>query len=275
MSLTDVAARPIDELPVTSPDCGLTRAERAELTAELLREVSASTDADRTAELREQVIVINRGVAEAVAARYRNRGVPLEDLQQVACEGLTKAVMRFDPTLRNDLLTYAVPTIRGELQRYFRDQGWTVRPPRRLQELQWQVTQATDSLVHDLGREPEGDEVAEVLGVSTEEYQEAMEAFGCFQPSSLDQPATTESMTSVGEMIAEDDRDVAASEARVTLAPVVRRLPERDRRILYLRFVEDLTQEQIGEDLGVTQMQVSRLLTRILGTLRHELEESG
>ena len=274
MSLTDVA-RPIDELPVTSPDCGLTRAERAELTAELLREVSASTDADRTAELREQVIVINRGVAEAVAARYRNRGVPLEDLQQVACEGLTKAVMRFDPTLRNDLLTYAVPTIRGELQRYFRDQGWTVRPPRRLQELQWQVTQATDSLVHDLGREPEGDEVAEVLGVSTEEYQEAMEAFGFFQPSSLDQPATTESMTSVGEMIAEDDRDVAASEARVTLAPVVRRLPERDRRILYLRFVEDLTQEQIGEDLGVTQMQVSRLLTRILGTLRHELEESG
>jgi RNA polymerase sigma-B factor len=108
-----------------------------------------------------------------------------------------------------------------------------------------------------------------------EDYQETLAAFGCFQPTSLDQPVATESTASMGDLLPADDVDTGASEARVTLAPVVRRLPERDRRILYLRFFQDLTQEEIGQDLGVTQMQVSRLLTRILGTLRTELAETG
>ncbi|WP_051549254.1 sigma-70 family RNA polymerase sigma factor [Nocardioides sp. URHA0032] len=256
----------------TSSDCGLTRAERAEQTRALLQEVAACTDPQRAAELRERVVVINRGVAEAVAARYRNRGVPIEDLHQVAFEGLTKAVMRFDPALRNDLLTYAVPTIRGELQRYFRDQGWMVRPPRRIQETQWLLNLAVDRLSHQLGRAPEPHEVAEELDLSVEEYRDAVAAFGCFQPASLDQPTSADSITPVGDLLAADDEESSAIEARVTLAPVVRRLPERDRRILYLRFFEDRTQEEIGQDLGVTQMQVSRLLTRILGTLRDELQ---
>ena len=262
----------VTTLHLSDPDCGLTRAERSEQTRDLLEQIAGSTDAVQTAELRERVVVINRGVAEAVAARYRNRGVPTDDLHQVAFEGLTKAVMRFDPTLRNDLLTYAVPTIRGELQRYFRDLGWTVRPPRRIQETQWLLNQAVERLSQQLERAPEAREIAAELGISVEEYRETVAAFGCFQPSSLDQPAGGESSSSVGDLIAAEDQDSDATEARVTLAPVVRRLPERDRRILYLRFFEDRTQEEIGQDLGVTQMQVSRLLTRILGTLREDLK---
>ncbi|HEU5038493.1 MAG TPA: sigma-70 family RNA polymerase sigma factor [Nocardioides sp.] len=274
MSIETHVLAPPSPLPtITSADhdCGLSRAERAQQTRALLHEVADTTDPARAEQLRERVVVINRGVADAVAARYRNRGVPLDDLHQVAYEGLTKAVTRFDPALRNDLLTYAVPTIRGELQRYFRDQGWTVRPPRRIQETQWLANQASERLTQELEREPTPSEVADDLGISVDEYRETVAAFGCFQLASLDQPATTDSVASVGDLLPGVDNDTSASEARVTLAPVVRRLPERDRRILYLRFFEDRTQAEIGQDLGVTQMQVSRLLSRILVNLREEL----
>lgn len=267
----DVLLRPLPA-PGT-PDCGLTRAERAEQTSALLDATQRCDDPELSARLRERVVLINRGVAEAVAGRYRNRGIPMDDLHQVAYEGLTKAVMRFDPALRNDLLTYAVPTIRGELQRYFRDQGWTVRPPRRVQETQWQVNQVLDRLCHELGREPTPQEICAELDITMTDYQETLAAFGCFQPTSLDQPVAAESSASMGDLLPAEDVDTGASEARVALAPVVRRLPERDRRILYLRFFEDLTQEEIGQDLGVTQMQVSRLLSRILGNLRDELTD--
>ncbi|GAA1154335.1 SigB/SigF/SigG family RNA polymerase sigma factor [Nocardioides aquiterrae] len=275
MSTTPVLPSTLAGLPtITSADadCGLSRVERADQTRALLQQVAETDDPELAAELRERVVVINRGVAEAVAARYRQRGVPVEDLHQVAFEGLTKAVMRFDPELRNDLLTYAVPTIRGELQRYFRDHGWTVRPPRRIQETQWLVNQAVERLTQQLEREPSAVEIAAELDISLDEYRETVAAFGCFQPTSLDQPATADSLASMGDLLPDEDHDTDASEARVTLAPVVRRLPERDRRILYLRFFEDRTQEEIGQDLGVTQMQVSRLLSRILGTLREELQ---
>ena len=266
----------LDGEPATSgPDRALTRSERAEQTTRLLDAAQDSADPEEVDEALCRVVVINRGVAEAVAARFRNRGVPQDDLRQVAYEGLTKAVHRFDPSLRNDLLTYAVPTIRGELQRYFRDQGWTVRPPRRIQELQWRVNQVVERLTQDHGREPTEEEIADELGTTVAEYRDAASAFGCFQPTSLDQPVGREGETSIGELLAGDDLDGPATEARMMLAPVVRRLPERHRRILYLRFFEDLTHEVICNDLCVTQMQVSRLLTRILGDLRHELRAAG
>lgn len=252
-------------------DRGLTRAERSARTAELLDAASASADPRSRHELLDEVVVINRGVAEAVASRYHGRGVARDDLRQVAYEGLTKAVARFDPATRNDLLTYAVPTIRGELLRYFRDHGWTVRPPRRVQELQWRVNQTIEILEHELGREPSDTEVIDELGITDDDYREAIEAFGCFNPTSLDQPLTDDSSTALGELLPDDDQTLAASEARVVLAPIVRRLSERDRRILHLRFFSDMTQEEIGDDLGVTQMQVSRLLSRILADLRSEL----
>ena len=255
----------------TDADRNLSRTERSERTAELLDRAHRTTDADERQELLAQVILINRRVAEAVATRYRGRGVSDEDLCQTAYEGLIKAVHRFDPTHERDLLAYAVPTIRGELQRHFRDHGWTVRPPRRIQELQARINQTSEALSHDLGREPTTDELLAELGISEKEYDEAVLAFGCFQPSSLDQPVTGTSAATVGELIEDEDRDRDASEARVRLAPVVRSLSPRDKRILYLRFFEDRTQEEIGNDLGVTQMQVSRLLTRILGQLREQV----
>jgi RNA polymerase sigma-B factor len=256
-------------------DRGLSRSERSERTAELIAEAHATDDEDRKRELLDEVILVNRGVAEAVASRYRGRGVPQEDLVQVAYEGLTKAVNRFDPSTRNDLLTYAVPTIRGEVMRHFRDHGWSVRPPRRVQELQWRVNQCIERLEHDLGREPRDAEVIEELGIEAEDYREAVEAFGCFQPTSLDQPVRTEATSALGDLLPDTTEPHSAADARVTLAPVVRRLSERDRRILHLRFFEDLTQAEIGEDLGVTQMQVSRLLSRILSTLREDLQGSA
>jgi RNA polymerase sigma-B factor len=249
----------------------LTRARRSELTRELLLE-AAEAEPGRRAELLDEVVLLNRGVAEAVANRYRNRGVPLEDLQQAAFEGLVKAVQRFDAAVRPDLLTYAVPTIRGEIQRWFRDQSWMVRPPRRIQELQWKISHGAEDLGQSLGREPTDEEVAAHCDCTVEEVAEASQAFGCFHPPSLDRPIDSADGPTLGEtLLADEEHEHEAAEARTILGPVVRRLSERDRRILYLRFFEDQSQRDIGEELGVTQMQVSRLLDRIFRDLRSEL----
>lgn len=246
----------------------LSRAERGRRTAELLGEAHATDDAGRRTELLDEVILLNRCVAEAVANRYRGRGVAVEDLHQAAFEGLVKAVRKFDPSVRPDLLTYAVPTIRGEVQRWFRDQSWMVRPPRRLQELQWRVSRSVESLSHELGREPTDAELSEDIGCSRDELDETVQSFGCFRPASIDRPVGPGSGSTLGELLETEDDERSAAEARAILAPVLRRLPERDRRVLFLRFYEDRSQEEIGAELGVTQMQVSRLLQRILRDLR-------
>jgi RNA polymerase sigma-B factor len=256
----------------TSGDRELTRAERSRRTRELLEHAHACHDEELRKELFDEVILLNRCVAEAVAHRYRGRGVAVEDLQQAAFEGLVKAVHRFDPSVRPDLLTYAVPTIRGEIQRFFRDQSWMVRPPRRLQEMQWRIGRYVEDLSQDLGRQPSDDELQEHMDCSAKELGEAVQAFGCFQPPSLDRPLPGAEESVLADVLPdEDDSDRAAADARLALAPLVRKLPERDRRIIYLRFFEDRSQKDIGEKLGVTQMQVSRLLDRILRDLRAEL----
>jgi len=254
-------------------DRGITRAERANSTDELLHQAVEADDAERH-QLLDQVVLINRGVADAVASRYRRRGVPMEDLQQAAYEGLVKAVFRFDPAMGKDLLTYAVPTIRGELQRHFRDHSWTVRPPRRVQELQWRVNRCIEDLTQELGHEPSDNQIRDKMDISPQEYDEAIVAFGCFTPTSLDQPVSHDGAATVGDLLPDeeaDGRDLDAAEARTALAPVIKDLPERDKQIIYLRFFEDHTQEEIGARLGVTQMQVSRLLNRILRDLRSAL----
>jgi len=259
------------ETPTTDPDLPASRAERARETEDLLDE-ARTAEGSRRHHLLDRVILLNRGVAEAVASRYARRGIPYEDLRQAAYVGLTKAVHRFDPERSDDLLSYAVPTIRGELQRHFRDLGWTIRPPRRVQELQWHVHACADDLVQELGREPSETEVQERLDVSQDEYAAAMAASGCFHPTSLDLPVGDDSSVTLGELLPDDRADgLGAADARTALAPVVRQLPPRDQRIIYLRFFEDRTQEQIGRELGVTQMQVSRLLARILERLRSQL----
>jgi RNA polymerase sigma-B factor len=254
----------------------LTRSERAELTQELIRAAHECADPQRRKALLDEVVVLNRSVAEAVASRYRGRGVAQEDLEQSAFEGLVKAVHKFDPTVRPDLLTYAVPTIRGEVQRWFRDQSWMVRPPRRIQETQWKVSRSIARLSQELGREPTDEELRADIGCSAADVSEAVQGFGCFQPPSLDRPVAGPDGPTLGDVVHEGEEDgYAAAEARAALGPVVRQLPERDRQILYMRFFEEQSQQEIGDSLGVTQMQVSRLLQRIMRDLRRQLTDGA
>lgn len=253
----------------TSPSAaqGMSHDERANLTRTLLHEIADTVDEAEHARLLDEVVVLNMRVAHAVAARYRARGVPLEDLEQVACEGLVKAVSRFDVAQDRDLLSYAVPTIRGEVLRYFRDVAWSVRPPRRLQELQWAINRTSDELATQLGRQPGAQEMQDVLDVGSGEYDEAVAAFGGMFPTSLDEPVA-DSTTSRGDVMPDPVDDTVAAEARAMLSQHVHLLSNREQRILYLRFFEDRTQVEIGAELGVNQTQVSRWLSTIFTRLR-------
>jgi RNA polymerase sigma-B factor len=261
-----------------APRRPLSRQQRRERTARALTARAESSSEQRRQELLEYVVRINMEVAQGVVSRYTNRGVETDDLLQVAYAALTRAARDFDPSLHDEFLSYAVPTIRGELKKHFRDHGWTVRPPRRIQEAQARIARAEAHLCQQLGRSPQPSELAAHLDLPVDDVIEAMAADGCFTPTSLDRPVTgvdgAGGSATVGELLGDDDVQQPAAEARATLAPVVRRLKERDRRILYLRFFEGLTQQQIGEELGITQMQVSRLLTRIMRDLRHDLGET-
>ncbi len=255
-----------DEATVAVPD-----SDRGEITARLLRQMGETSDEVECKRLRDEVVVLNMGVARAIASRYRDRGIGREDLIQAAYVGLVKAANGFDPSFERDFLSYAVPTVTGEVKRYFRDFGWTVRPPRRVQELQAQISRASGELSQTLHRSPKPSEVAEHLSVDVDSVIEALGADGCFSPASLDVPVGEDGSTSLGDLIGGEDADLGRAEARILMAPAVRRLATRDRRILELRFFHGWTQEQIAGDIGVTQMQVSRLLSRILSDLRAEL----
>ena len=208
-----------------------------------------------------------------MAARYRNRGIELEDLQQVALLGLTKAAHRFDPDLGHDFMSFAVPTIRGELRRHFRDLGWVVRPPRRVQELQSRISRAQAQLEQALGRSPRPSELASHLEVDLDDVVEALAADGCFTPTSLDTPLD-DVTTTLGDMIGEEDTTVEAVEAKVVLEPLIAELPARERRILFMRFYEERSQQDIADAVGLTQAQVSRILARLLAQLRSSLDGS-
>ena len=260
-------------VPFSSSDAtdALPRAERRARTHELFQEIDATAsnvDRDR---LREQVTALNMCVAEAVAHRYRGRGEVEEDLEQVAYVGLVKAVNGFDSSYHKDFLSYAVPTISGELKKHFRDHCWTVRPPRRIQDLQRKIA----SVIEDLGQEndhlPTTAEISEALGVAHDEVDEAMAADGCFTPSSLDVGVGSTQSTPVGDLIGDDDGAFDTVEARVLLSPLVRELADRDRDIIELRFFQEWTQERIARELGITQMQVSRIIARIMKSLHAEV----
>jgi RNA polymerase sigma-B factor len=244
--------------------------DRAERTHELL---IRAVDADETERerLHEEVVLLNVEVAESIVMRYRNRGVPVEDLVQVACLGLVKAVHGFDATKSDNFLSYAVPTILGEVKRFFRDNAWVVRPPRRIQELQAEISAASARLMHETGRPPTPREIATDLDLEVDVVSEALTADGCFSPSSLDRPAADDATASLSDVLGDADPGFERAEAVVALRPLCQQLSERDRRIVYLRFFHEWTQARIAEEFGVTQMQVSRLLTRILKQLRSQL----
>lgn len=242
---------------------------RREATARLFDRLRDASDKERR-DLEDDIVRLNMVVASDCARRYRGRGVATDDLDQVAYLGLVKAVQGFDPDRGFDFLAFAVPTIRGELRRYFRDLGWALRPPRSIQELQSRILTAESDLAQELGRSPRPSDLAQHLGVDLEQVLDALAASGCFAPSSLDMPPL-EGEDPLGERLGSLDPGFDAAEARVTLTAVLRGLTPRERRILELRFFGNRTQAEIGADIGVTQMQVSRLLNRILARLRDKL----
>ncbi len=267
----DIPAQPASPSPSASTRTD-DRGYRSDRTAELLTRLGTTPDEEERQRLVDELVVVNLGVAHAIAMRYRNRGISPDDLEQVARLGLVKAAHAFDPERQNDFLAYAVPTIRGEVRKHFRDHGWTVRPPRRIQELQSRIMAAATELTQSLGRSPRPSEIARHLDADVEEIHEALSADGCFSPSSLDRKVSDdENSAALGDLLPADDNDQEAAEARLMLAPVVRRLSERDQLILHLRFFKGWTQDEIAQEIGVTQMHVSRLLSRILEELRSGL----
>ena len=235
---------------------------------------SATSESERLKH-RERLVEQFIGLVEFLARRFKNRGEPLEDLVQVGTIGLLKAIDRFDLEREVEFSTYATPTIVGELKRHFRDKGWAVRVPRRLQELHLELTKVVGHLGHDLGRAPTVAEIAKAADISEEEVLEGLEIAQAYNFTSLDAPIDTGdgSSTSFADQLGEDDEHLENLEYRASLAPEMAKLPERDRTIVYLRFFKGMTQSEIAERLGISQMHVSRLLNRTLTTLRAAFEE--
>jgi RNA polymerase sigma-B factor len=233
-------------------------------TVRLLEHLRRCADDEERQRLRHLLVVTNIPVATSIAMRYRNRGANLEDLVQAANLGLVKAVNGFDPERGNDLIAYAVPTISGEVKRFFRDQGWDIRPPRRVQELRPKVQQASADLAQELGRSPRVGEIARHLQVGEEDVIECIASGDSYNVSSLDAATGEGGDLTIADALGEPDPGMSKVEDLLTLRVLIEELPERDRRILTLRFFHDWTQQQIAADIGVTQMQVSRLLTKLL-----------
>jgi RNA polymerase sigma-B factor len=247
----------------------LSRLSRREATDHLLALLAEASEDERRV-LEDRLVEVNLQIAVDVARRYRSRGIPTEDLEQVACLGLVKAARGFDPARANDFLSYAVPTIRGEVRRYFRDHGWTVRPPRTVQQAQARITAVESQLCQELGRSPRPSEIAERLEVDLDLVVEALGANGCFSPTSLD-AAPTDGEGGIGDRLGDEDASFDSAEARVALKPLLAHLDRRERIMLEMRFFKGATQSEIGEVLGITQMQVSRLLSALLARLRDDL----
>jgi RNA polymerase sigma-B factor len=219
--------------------------------------------------LRDQLVAAHMGLAAYLARRFANRGQPLDDLVQVASLGLLKAVDRFDPGLGVEFSTYATTTIVGELKRHLRDKGWAVRAPRRMQELYLTLSQVVDTLGQELGRSPNIAELAAEVQASEEDVLEALEAGQAYRFASLDAPRSdTDQPEAIGERLGQEDVELARAEERATLDPLLAQLPSRQRQVVQLRFFEGLTQSEIARRLDISQMQVSRLLTRSVAQLR-------
>ncbi len=248
------------------------RAQREAATQVLLQQRAATADPGERQRLLEEVVELNIEIARGLARRYRNRGAEADDLEQVACLALVKAVGGYRLESGTPFIGYAIPTIRGEIKRYFRDAAWTVRIPRRLQELQGTIATKVPLLEQELNRLPTTAEIADRLGVTVREIEEARSAKGCFNVLSLDRPAgDDDSIDLAGTVSAPPDRDVEQFETLNQLAPLLDGLDDRSRQILQLRFIETKTQAQIGEVIGCSQMQVSRLLKATLKRLRAQL----
>jgi RNA polymerase sigma-B factor len=244
------------------------RARERELIA-VMASVPEDDPAHRRA--RDELVTLHLPLVHFLARRFRDRGEPLEDLVQVGTIGLIKAVDRFDPQRGVEFSTYATPTIVGEIKRHFRDKGWAIRVPRRLQELRMSLGQATAELSQKSGRSPTVAELAAHLGISEDEVIEGLEGAQAYSTTSLDAQVggdDGDDSPSLGDRLGSEDLDLEAVEYRESLKPLLAALPSRERRILALRFFHGMTQSEIADEVGISQMHVSRLLAKSLATLR-------
>jgi RNA polymerase sigma-B factor len=270
-ALTDRSRTPADD---GDPSSGRAddRSERIREDRRLLERYHAHGDQAA----REELIRRFLPLARQLARRYERADEPLEDLVQVASMGLVKAVERFDPSRGTAFSSFAVPTILGELKRYFRDVGWAVHVPRGMQERALEVNRAVTELSRQLGRSPNPAELAEFTGLGPEEVLEAMEAAVAYESVSLEAPRSdgdADSGSGVVDRIGHEEPGYELAEYAAALAPQLRALPERDRLVLQMRFGEDMTQSQIAERIGVSQMHVSRLIRRALEQVRSGVED--
>ena len=221
--------------------------------------------------LRDRAIEAWLPLAQHLARRYSGRGEPVDDLTQVAVVGLIKAVDRYQADRGVDFAAFAIPTIVGEIKRHFRDRTWAIRVPRRLQELRLEITAANNTLTHSLGRAPTVADVAIHLGITEEEVLEGLEGARAYNTASLSAPLTDDGATTLADTLGDDDNAYELAELRISLGPAIAALDEREQRILALRFHGNLTQTEIADQIGISQMHVSRLLTKALAKLRRQL----
>lgn len=225
--------------------------------------------------LRNQLVEHHRHVAEYFVKRYSRRGVPTDDLRQLALMAIIHATERFDPEMGVAFSTFASRTIEGELKRYFRDRTWSVRPPRRAQELHLELRKVDEELTHRLGRSPTIAELSTALDVSEDHVLEALEAGVAHQATSLDQPAPgdEDGAPRSDRLLATHDVGYGRVDHEIIVRELMEDLPERERTIIYLRFFENLTQPEIAERVGVSQSYLSRILRKTLLDLKNRLEE--
>ncbi|WP_239579116.1 sigma-70 family RNA polymerase sigma factor [Microlunatus panaciterrae] len=246
-------------------------ASRRERTNQLFAAALEADEAERQA-LHEQVVLLHLDVADSLAHRYQHRGQDIADLAQVAKLALVEAVGRYDPE-RGDFLAFATPTILGSLKRHFRDHGWMVRPPRRIQDLQAEINEAWSTLTQQQQATPSNDDLADYLGVDHTNVVEAQGAHGCFHAASLEAPYG-DAEAGLAGVLGDADPGFELVERLACLEPACQQLSESDQRLLYLRFFEERTQAEIAKEFGVSQMQISRSLKRILAALRSAAEET-
>jgi RNA polymerase sigma-B factor len=240
---------------------------------ERLRRKFAEYKATRDRKVRNELIEAHRSLASHLARRFANRGEPFDDLLQVAYLGMLKAVERFDPDRGLEFSTFATATVEGELKRHFRDKTWSVRVPRRPQELHLRLGNAINDLSQRLHRPPQISELAAELGVREDDVLEAMEVGGAYRSTSLDaRPADNGDAMTLESRLGTADLGFDLAEHRVVLERLLEELPERERMIIRLRFFEDMTQTEIADEVGISQMHVSRLLSRTLMQLRERLQ---
>ena len=253
------------------------------------REGRAAWDKQRTRELfrlykeegdeeaREQLIVSHLNLVRFLASKFKNRGEPMDDLLQVGTIGLIKAIDRFDPERGLEFTTFATPTIMGEIKRHFRDKGWSVRVPRRLQEQSAKVNTTTDELTRELQRPPSVAEVAERLGATVDEVLEAMESSTAYSSVPLEGSGqdSDDDGPSILDHYAAEDGDLAASDDRMVIEEAINSFTPREQAVIRMRFEEGLTQVEIAERLGISQVQVSRLLRKVVKQVQERIDPEG